>query len=142
GSFLSLRLFSCLGFVIAYWILYRVLRKRFHEFASLFGATCAFFLFPIIPAQVAEGRFYGLLFLFCTLALHRYVRLSETEKPASKDLLLNALIHGAMALTHVFGFFYGIAFGVGFLLQDLKKRRVVPSRYLSILAGWLMFIPW
>ncbi len=142
GAALSLRLFSCLAFIAAYGVLYGVLCRRFGAFAALFGATCALFLFSSVTEQFSEGRFYGLLFLLCTLALRQCVRLSETDRPAPAALALNALLHGALVLTHVYGFLYSATFGLVFLLHDIKNRRIVLSRYLSVFAGWLMFVPW
>ena len=142
GAALSLRLFSCLAFMGAYVVLYRMLCRRFGASGAFFGATCALFLFSRVTEQFSEGRFYGLLFLLCTLALAQCVRLSETDRPALPALALNALLHGALILTHVYGFLYSATFGLIFLLRDIRNRRFVPARYVSILAGWLLFIPW
>lgn len=143
SSEISLRLFSSLGMSLAFVMTWLVLRRTFGLWPASLGAAASFSLSLLIFQHNAEARFYGLFLGLAALALWQYHKAARREFACSpKDFLANAAIHGSLVLTHNFGFLYSAIFLLAQLMAAARQRVVPLPASLSILAGWLFFLPW
>ncbi len=142
GSELSLRLFSCLGVSGALVSIWAVLRRMVDAWSTAFGTITVFCGTYLVIAQAANARFYGLFMLLCALSVLQFDNINRSDKPSWGLLVTNALVHGALVLTHLFGFLYSGAVLLSLLAGDALARRFRPRAYLSIVAGWLAFLIW
>lgn len=139
---LSLRLFSSLGICAAFVTVWITLRRIYNFWSASIGTLAAFCLSSVILEQNAETRFYGLFIAVCALGLLQYEIINRQEKCSFAVLLFNTSIHGAIILTHIFGFLYSGAILFSLVIRDRYFSFFRPSVYLSIVLGWLLFIPW
>jgi len=141
-SELSMRSVSAISICAALWLIWIVLRQHFSLWPSSFGVAAAFCSSTWLIHYVAEARCYGLFFLFCSLAIFSYWVLVRDRTPGSRALYANALVHAGLVLTHAFGFLYSSTLLLCLAMWDLSQRDFRPRVYLSVLAGWLCFLPW
>ncbi|MFP5501885.1 MAG: glycosyltransferase family 39 protein, partial [Candidatus Sericytochromatia bacterium] len=137
---LSLRLVSAFGMAIALLVLWRTMARTYAFWPVALGVLNAFCLSTLLLLQNAEARFYGVFVALTAMALWAYDRLGREE--SWKLLAANALLHAALVLVHVYGFFYSGALLGAFVVRDLAAGKLKPRVYLTVLAGWLAFVPW
>jgi 4-amino-4-deoxy-L-arabinose transferase-like glycosyltransferase len=142
GTELPLRLFSSLGFCGALFAVWAMLRRAYSSWVSAIVVLGVFCLSHIILLQNAEARFYGLFLVVSALGCLQFVHLANRPHPSWRSLLFNAIIHAAIVLSHVFGVLYSVAILGAFILRDRYFKVFRPSVYLSILLGYLAFLPW
>lgn len=141
-SELAMRLLSAGSVMGAVWVMWIVLRQHFSLWASAFGTAAAFCFSVSLTQYVAEARCYGLFLLLCSLTILSYLVLVRERTPSRRALCASALVHGGLVLTHVFGFLYSGTVLLCLAARDLSLRNYRPRVYLSVLAGWLCFLPW
>lgn len=143
ASEISLRLFSSLGMGFAFTITWMVMRRALGFWPASLGVTASFFLSLVIIEHAAQARFYGLFMAIGSLALLQYDRLTRKESDCSwKDFWSNTGIHGSLVLTHNFGLLYSGVFLLAYLLSSIHKKVFTPKVYLSVILGWVAFLPW
>ena len=140
-SALSLRLLSALAAAGAIFAVFAALRSAYGALAA--GAASALLLLdPELLFQTGDARFYALLLAEAALGILLYQLLMETPRPSLRLLAANAAVHAGLLMTHYFGLVYsGVILG-GILLTCLLRRRNPLPCALSVLAGWLIFLPW
>ena len=142
GTVLSIRMISCLGCCLACFLVYIVLYKIYKFWPAFLGTTAVFLGSGLIYRYNFEARGYGLFMAIAALAIFLYFKACTTKVVSKKILILTALTHAAMLITHYYGFIYSVMILLVLLVRDkyleLSRRRI----YLSIVSGWLVCIPW
>jgi len=141
-SEISFRLFSALCVAGGFWFTFRALLRSAGYWPALLGSGLAFGLAPIVLFHLAEARCYALCLFLGALLLWQYERFTRTEKPGWGALALNAGLHAALVMTHYVCFFYSGIFLVAGLWEDWRGKRLRWGVAGSVIAGWLIFIPW
>lgn len=142
SSEVSLRLFSSVAICVALTLTWVTLRRSY-DFPTASIATLAVFcLSHIILQQNTEARFYGLFLAVCSLGLMHYDGLCRRDTLSSWVLLSAAFVHAAIIQTHLFGFLYSGAILCALIVRDKLCGLWRPTLYLSIILGWLSFVPW
>ena len=140
-SGLALRLFSTFGSVAAICLMSIVLRRAYGRLAAavawLVAITDGDFL-----NYAAFGRFHTLIVAEVALALLLYQRIVSQPRPTMRLLICNACVHAAIVLSYYLGPLYSGAILGGFVLTGLFTWRNPLRGALSVVAGWLAFIPW
>lgn len=142
ASELSLRLFSSLAIAGAFFITWLTLRRTYELWASTIAALSVFGLSPLILYQNAEARFYGLLLAACALGWLHYDYVCRRERCGWAVLLAGSCIHAVIIQTHLFGFAYSGAILLALMTRDWLFGINRPKIYLSLVLGWLSFVPW
>jgi Dolichyl-phosphate-mannose-protein mannosyltransferase len=141
-SDLSLRLFSCAGDCAAFLVLVKALSRTFTARAAFLGASFGLFACMVVIDQNAEARGYGLYLLLCALAIAQLLRMAETPRLATRDLVLLALSQAGVVLGHVLGIFYAGLMVAALIAADLRERRFRAKVYACAVAGWIALLPW
>lgn len=144
SSELSLRLFSSLGMCIALVVTWVVVRRHFNLWATTVGVLGVFCTSEVILLQNAEARMYGLYLTLSAFALLLYDDFYREDKPSTKMLVLNFVVHVAIVHTHLFGGFYSGAILLSLFVADRFFTLFRPKVYLSIILSWvtiLFYIP-
>lgn len=138
---LALRLFSAVVAAAAICLIFFVLRRAYGKIAAVAALLVAFsdseFLY-----QSCEARFHTLILAEVALAILLYQRILERPRPGTRLLILNALVHAAMMMTHYLGPLYSGAILSGILLTSILRKHNPLRPTISIITGWLVFIPW
>jgi hypothetical protein len=141
NSALSLRLFTAFAAAAAVLVMFRVLRRAYGGLAAA-GALAVAFVDPELLLQSGEARFYMLLLAEVAVGMLLYQRMMMLRRPPFALLAVNAVVHACMVMTHYFGpIFSGAILGAA-LLTCLCRRRSALWPASSIVAGWLVFLPW
>jgi hypothetical protein len=141
SSALSLRLFSALAASGAILAMFAVLRRVYGSLASAVALTVAF-IDPELLLQSSEARFYMLLLAEVAAAIVLLQRLVESERPSRGLLAANAGLHACMVMTHYFGLLYSALIMAALVLASLMLRRNPVRGAASVVAGWIVFVPW
>jgi hypothetical protein len=139
---LSLRMFSCVSVCVACIFMYRVLARLYKFWPAFIGTIAVFCGSGIIIFQNSEARFYGLLLALFAIGVYSYQEVCLTAKVTTRLLLSLILLHGALVLSHVLGFWYSGLLLVTLVMRDCYFKALRPKVYLSIILGWVLFIPW
>jgi hypothetical protein len=142
SSEVSLRLFSSVAICVALTLTWVTLRRSYDFFTASIATLAVFCLSHIILQQNAEARFYGLFLAVCSLGLIHYDGLCRRDTLSSWVLLSTAFVHAAIIQTHLFGFLYSGAILCALIVRDKLCGLWRPTLYLSIILGWLSFVPW
>jgi hypothetical protein len=141
NSALSLRLFTALAAAAAVLVMFRVLKRAYGPLAAA-GALAVAFVDPELLLQSGEARFYMLLLAEVAVGVLLYQRMMQLRRPSFALLALNAVVHACIVMTHYFGLIFSGAILGAVLLTWLCRRRRELLTAVSIVAGWLVFIPW
>jgi hypothetical protein len=140
-SGLALRLFSSFATAAAICLMFIVLRRAYGRLAA-----AAAWLVGIsdgeILANSMQARFHTLIVAEVALGILLYQRIVAQRRPSMRLLIGNAFAHAAMVMTHYLGPLYSGAILAGFVLSGLARRKNPLRACLSVVAGWLAFIPW
>ncbi|HEV8547405.1 MAG TPA: glycosyltransferase family 39 protein [Polyangiaceae bacterium] len=140
-SGLALRLFSTFWTVAAVGLLSIALRRAYGRLAAA-AAWLVVVTDPEFLSSSSTARFHTLIVAEVALAIVLYQRILEEPRPSRRLLLGNAGVHAAIVLTHYIGPLYsGAVFG-GFVLTGLIRRQNTLRGALSVVVGWLAFVPW
>lgn len=140
ASELSLRLFSCLGFVAALVMVWRMLCKAYGHWPAGIGTLLVFMTSDLVIEQSAEARMYGLFAAVCAAAALQYQKLLGTPDVSLRQLLAVALVHGLIVNTHLFGPFYSLAILAALMVADHMHRRRRWRVYGAVLLGQATFL--
>jgi hypothetical protein len=140
-SGLALRLFSTLWTVTAICLMSTALRRAYGRLAAA-AAWLVVVTDPEFLANSSIARFHTLIVAEVALAILLYQRIVEQERPSRRLLLANASVHAAIVLTHYVGPLYSGAVLGGFVLTGLVRRKNTLPGVLSVVVGWLAFVPW
>ena len=139
----SLRLLSILLVTAAYLTTFLLLKRTANLLHALTVTTAVFFLSDLLFMQLTELRYYPLLLLLSAVATALFFRLSDRRPSPLSLYVLNAVVHGCLVTTHLFGFFTSAALMISFLVTAGPQRRAAARQgILSSMAGWLLFLPW
>ncbi len=141
SSELALRLFSSVTIGLACILLWIVLRRTFDFWSTTVGILSVFCLSELVLYHNVELRMYGLFALVCVLGLLQYDTINREKKAFKKSLLVNAIIHSSIVLTHLYGVFYSSAILASFVIYDRCFGTFRKRVYLSVLAGWAILVP-
>lgn len=135
---LSLRLFSAASFCGGIGLLWAVLRRKYDFWPAALGLVVAVGSSQLIAFEIADFRFYGLIFLLLSLALWLAVKMDEAARPMPALLFGNALTHGALVLSNPLGGLFSAVVLASVLASDLlaAPRRIRLTPWLSYPAGW------
>lgn len=140
-SAISLRLLSALILAGAMLAMFKVLKRVYGPLAASAALTVAIFD-PALLYQSMSARFYTLMLAEVALGILVYQRMMMQRRPSFGLLAANAAIHASLVMTHYFGLIYsGVILG-GVLLTCFFRQRSPLYAGLSIVAGWLVFLPW
>ena len=139
---LALRLLSGLPICLAFWLLWRLLRRRCGFWPATLATAASFDLSLLVQFQMGEARFYGLFLACAALAIWHFDRFLRDDRPPAWLLATNCATHGMLVLIHVYGFTYSGVLILAQVASDLVRRRFRLSVYASALIGWLAFVPW
>jgi Dolichyl-phosphate-mannose-protein mannosyltransferase len=142
NSDLSLRLYSCIAFCAAFYVLFSAFRKRFGARPAFLGVGISLLSSFLVLNQNAEARGYGLYFLFAALAVAIWLKVAETSRPSRRSLLYLALAQAGLVLTHVLGLIFGVTMLVALVSSDLLHRRFRPAVYFAHAIGWTTLLLW
>ena len=140
-SALALRLFSAISIATASLLLFYVLRRAYGSLAATLALLVALSNKELLLYSV-EMRFHALFFTEIVACLALYQRLLMQAKPSVRLLALNAFAHSCLVLTHYFAPFYSGAILIATLLVCIVRRWNPIPACLSIVIGWLAFLPW
>jgi hypothetical protein len=138
----ALRLLSAGGMAAGFVFTWLALRRRLGFWSTTLGCSSAFFLSSLVFEHVANARPYGLMIGLSGAVLLHYEAFDRGSVRGWKALLSGGLLHGAMALSHVYGAAYSGAFVCGRFVADRKQRASSPIYYGGVLLGWLLYLPW
>jgi len=141
GSAQSLRLISALAAAAAVLAMFAALRRAYGALAAAAALTVAF-MDPELLSQSVSARFYTLLLAETALAVLLYQRMMMRRRPSAGLLAANAALHACMVMTQYFGLVYSGIVLAAVLVTSLLRRRNPVRAGLSIVAGWLVFLPW
>ena len=141
SSEVSLRLFSSAGISAGFVLVWLLLRPIYSGWTAGTGTALAFCLSQLIRNQNSDARFYGMLVAEVAAAalLCHWI---NTRGARTRLLVANAAVHATMIMTSYIAFFFSGAVLLAFALWDVAERRVSPKKYASVVAGWLVFVPW
>jgi uncharacterized membrane protein len=142
NSDLSLRLYSCLAFCIAFVVLYRTLRSRFGPRPAFLAVGLSLFSSSLVLEQNAEARGYGLYFLFAAFTTATWLAVAETPRPSRRALIFLALAQAGLVLSHVLGLIFGVTMLIALVVTDLLYRRFRPAIYFAHAIGWITLLSW
>ena len=141
GSPVALRLFSAFAVAAALLTMFAVLRRVYGVLPSILALTviCSD---PELLLQSQQARFHTLFVAEIALSILLLQRLI-TPRPAPFFLLvLNTVIHVCLMLTSYIAIFYSPALLGGVLIVSLLRRRNPTRICLSIVASWIVLLPW
>jgi hypothetical protein len=141
SSVVAPRLFSAVAVATALLTMFAVLRRVYGVLPSVL-ALVVLFADSYLLIQSAEGRFHSLLLAEVALAVLMYQRILAHRRPPVRLLVANAAIHACMMLTSYMALFYSTAILGAVLVSSLLLRRNPIRACSSIVAGWLVFLPW
>ncbi len=142
SSDLSLRLYSSVGVCAAFLVLLAAMRRRFSSSAAFLGVAFGLFASLTVLDQNSEARSYGLYLLLCAVAIAQALKVAETPKPTTRDLVLLALSQAGLVLGHILGLIYAGLLLLALIAADVGQRRFRARVYLACAAGWLALLPW
>ena len=140
-SALSLRLFSATALVAAIFIMYFVLRRAYGALAAAVSLALVMANAELL-GQSVQVRFHVFFFAEVAVAILLYQRMQARSRPPTRLLVVNAIVHASMAMTSYMAPFYSGAILSGILLTGLVRRRNPLRQCLSLIAGWIVFLPW
>lgn len=138
---LALRLFSAVTAAAAICLMFRVLQRAYGKIAAAAALLVAFSDGEFLYAS-CEARFHTLILAEVALAILLYQRILAQPRPSTRLLICNAAVHAAIVMTHYLGPLYSGAILAGVLLSSLARRYNPTRAALSVMAGWLTFLPW
>jgi hypothetical protein len=141
NSAASLRLLSALALAIAVFAMFKVLKRAYGPLAAAAALTVAF-VDPELLSQSVSARSYTLMVAEMAIGILFYQRMMMQRRPSFGLLAGNAGVHACLVMTHYFGLIYSGAILAAVLLACLLRRRSPLRASLSIVAGWLVFLPW
>ena len=141
GSVIAPRLLSAVAVATAFLIMFAVLRRAYGVLPSVL-ALVVLFADPFILILSAEARFHTLFLAEVALAVLIYQRLATHRRPPVRLLIANAACHACMMLTSYMALFYSGAILGAVLVSGLLLKRNPTRACSSIVAGWLVFLPW
>lgn len=141
SSAVALRTFSAVAAAVAILTMFAVLRRAYGVLPSVL-ALAVLFADRHLLFQSAEGRFHCLFLAEVALAILMCQRIFAHRSPPLRLLLWNAAIHACMMLTSYMALFYSTAILGAVLISSLLLRRNPVRACSSIVAGWLVFLPW
>jgi hypothetical protein len=141
SSVLALRLSSAVAVAAALLTMFAVLRRAYGVLPSVL-ALVVLFADAELLVQSAEGRFHSLFVAEVALAVLMCQRLFAHRRPPIGLLVANAATHACMMLTSYMALFYSMAIFGAVLVSSLLLRRNPIRACSSIVAGWLVFLPW
>lgn len=136
----SLRFFSTLAIGVAIIAMFAVLKRTYGALAAYVALTVAF-LAPEIVSQSVNARFYALVLAEVAVGILLYQALLRGRQSLGL-LALNTFVHASLVMTHYFGPLYSAAILGGVVLTGVSQRLIPWRIVLSIVAGWLVFLPW
>ena len=141
SSPLTLRLFSGLAVATAVLTTFAVLRRAYGVLPAVLALVvlCAD---SYLLIQSAEARFHPLFLAEVALAVWMYQRIFGHRRPPVRLLVANAATHACMLLTSYMALFYSMVILGAILVSSLLLRRNPIRPCSSIVAGWLVFLPW
>jgi uncharacterized membrane protein len=139
---LALRSVSCLGFIAAMGVMWAVLRRVYGMWPAAIASVTVFATSQLVLYQIAEARFYGQLTALVAGAVYLYARAVSARRYTRSLFALTALVHAGLLYTHVYGVLYSAAILAAWVIADGAHGRPWDARYLSVVAGWLSFVPW
>jgi hypothetical protein len=137
---LSLRLFSSLGIIAAFVVVWIVLRRTYDFWPASIGTLGAFGVSKIVLMQNAEARMYGLYLALSALALLQYDSINRKKNWSWAMLLSIFLVNAAIVHTHLFGLFYSGGIALALIIRDIYFRDFRPKIYVSVALSWLTII--
>lgn len=142
SSELSLRLFSTFGFIVALAVMWCTLRRSHGVRATAFGTLTTFCTSPLLLAQVAEARFYGLMTALAALAVAAFAATANAKTISRKVIVWTALAHASLTLSHILGILYSGLVLAALLVWDTLHHRWRPRAYVAIAASWTALLLW
>ena len=140
ASELSLRLFSCLGFIAALVLVWRILSNAYGYWPAAIGTLLVFTTSDLVIEQSAEARMYGLFTAVCAAAAFQYQKLMVTPDVSRRQLVGVALVHALIVNTHLFGPFYSLAILAALVIADRMHQRRRWPLYGAVLLGQASFL--
>lgn len=141
GSVVAPRLFSAVAVAAAFLTMFAVLRRAYGVLPSVL-ALAVLFADPYLLIQSAEARFHSLFLAEVALGVLLYQRILADRHPPVRLLVANAACHAFMMLTSYMAAFYSTAILGAVLVSSVLLRRNPIRAGSSIVAGWLVFLPW
>ncbi len=140
-SVMSLRFYSAAGYAAAFCILWTTARRFYSVRTTAVALFAVWFMHPVIIVHIAEGRFYGLLMLGCTLAVWVLAKASAVQDASIRLCATAFLAHALLATSHMLGFIYSANLLFALCLLDWWRGKRRMALYASIAAAWLLLIP-
>jgi hypothetical protein len=136
----SLRLFSCIGFSAAIFIIWAMLRRNYSFWPSTASTLVVLLTSKIALDQSGEARMYGLFLLLCAAAVSQYDRLNRSPSIPLRQFVAITLLHAAIVHTHIFGLFYSGAILAACVTSDYLSRNYRPRTYWAIVLGQMSLV--
>lgn len=136
---LSLRLFSSLGFCVALWLTWRVLRRAYGTWPAAIGSLAVFCTSTLVFEQNAEARMYGLYLALAAAAMLLFDRSQRESEPSRRTVVALVAVHAALVLTHLLAPLYSAAFLGAAVIADAGLKRLRLRAWLPIVAAWITF---
>jgi uncharacterized membrane protein len=140
-SGLALRLLSTFGSFLSIGLMSIVLRRAYGRLAAGAAWLVAIADNEFLAAS-SFARFHTIVAAEVALAILLYQRIVAEPRPSKRLLLGNACVHAAIVLTYYLGLLYSGAILGSFLVSGLVLRKNPLRGALSVVLGWLAFIPW
>jgi hypothetical protein len=127
--------------VAALLTMFAVLRKVYGTLPSVL-ALMVICVDPQLLLQSQQARFHTLFVAEAAVAILLLQRLITQPTPPYWLLILNTVIHACMMLTSYIAIFYSPALLGAVLIVSLVRRRNPLRLSLSIIAAWVVILPW
>jgi hypothetical protein len=141
NSAASLRILSALALSVAVFAMFKVLNRAYGPLAAAAALTVAF-VDPELLSQSVSARSYTLVLAEMALGILLYQQMMAQPRPSLGLLAANVGLHACLVMTHYFGLIYSGVILAAVLLTCFLRRRSPLRAVLSIVAGWLVFVPW
>jgi hypothetical protein len=140
ASEISFRMYSAVGFGLAFCVLWVTLRRFYARDTVAFALFNTWFFSQTIVTHTAEGRFYGLLMLFTVFAVYLVVEASRTGRTAPWLYAASFVVHAALVTSHLLGVVYSATVLGALIFLDLSSGRFRSWLYATIVSTWLFLL--
>lgn len=128
----AIRLPVMLGFAVAGWAVFSIIRERIGGFFGL-TAMVMVWLSAFFWRYAIEARPYGLMVGFLGIAAWSWMRM-ESRPAFSRYHLIFSLSLAALLLCHCFAVFFILPFFIAEVLRWRQTRTLVRSRWIALIA--------
>ena len=141
-SEMAYRLFSAVGFGLAFALTWATLRRYHGIWVVTFAMFNTYFCSQPLVLHMVEGRFYGLLVFALALTVWLAMKLQDYPASIPPVFYITVLVaHSLLVTSHILGVTYSFFVLAGMITLDLLAQRFRPVLYGTVMVTWLLLLP-